>query len=124
MSKIIGREDELSHLETFYNLKEAKLVVLYGRRRIGKSFLIKKFVEKKSHFYFDGIEDGNIKDQLQQVSNQLFLQTNNPMLRGFNPKSWNDFFDTLMEVIKSQKTSKKIIVVLDEIQWLDFLVEK
>lgn len=118
MAKIIGRDEELSHLESFYKLQDSKLLVLYGRRRIGKSYLIRKFIENKPHLYFEGIEDGNIKDQLRQVSNQLFLQINDPLLRGFNPHNWNEFLDTLMVIIKSKKREKKIVLVFDEIQWL------
>ena len=52
MSKFVDREKELEYLNSEYNKKESSLIVLYGRRRIGKTSLIKEFGKNKNMIYF------------------------------------------------------------------------
>jgi AAA+ ATPase superfamily predicted ATPase len=113
-STLLGRDKELAQLQTLHASAEAKLVVMYGRRRIGKTFLIRSFIEDKTALYFDGLEDGSTEDQLEHVAKQLFAQTRNPLLTSFSPRTWQDFFMTLLEVL----SKKKAILVFDELQWL------
>lgn len=51
----VGRELELDSLERLYTSREAKLIVLHGRRRVGKSALIERFVKNKHHLQFEQI---------------------------------------------------------------------
>ena len=52
MEKFIDREEEMNYLNSEYNKKESSLVILYGRRRIGKTSLIKEFGKDKEMLYF------------------------------------------------------------------------
>ena len=57
--KIIGRKKELEQLSSIFNSDKAELVAVYGRRRIGKTFLIKEFFKEKFDFYATGIFEGS-----------------------------------------------------------------
>ncbi len=111
---MIGREMEMTLLDKAFHAPTSKLVAMYGRRRVGKTYLLKNFYQNKSALYFDGVENGSTKDQLNNVANQLFNQIPMPQLRAFRPKNWNEFFDTLLSVLPD----KKCVLVFDEIQWL------
>ena len=112
---IIGREKELHLLESAYKSTRSKLIVVYGRRRIGKTYLLNYFGKNKSYLYFDGIEKEQTPAQLQHVAGQLYQQTNNNLLRGLSPNNWREFFTTLLEVLPK---NKKTVIVFDEVQWL------
>ena len=66
---LIGRKPEIKRLEKIYRSKEAEFVVLYGRRRIGKTFLIRKFFESKNNIFFQvtGVQKGSFKKQFYYV---------------------------------------------------------
>ena len=67
----IGREEELNFLESRYSESNGQLIVLYGRRRIGKTYLIDKFFGDKYDFYMTGIYEGTRKEQLANFAHQL-----------------------------------------------------
>lgn len=113
-----GRERELGILKELFDSKVARMVVLRGRRRIGKSRLAEKygtFFDK--HFTFVGLPpEENVTAEIQRrhFANELEKQTHQFNLR-FD--DWDYLFDTLGKV-----TSKgKVLVVLDEINWMGSL---
>ncbi|MCR4763263.1 MAG: ATP-binding protein [Lachnospiraceae bacterium] len=126
---IIGREKEVSKLKELYNSKAAELVALYGRRRVGKTFLIDEVFDKKICFRHSGLSpadesrtpDGNgkirMKEQLAHFYRSLkeYGSTAEEL-----PKSWLDAF-YLLEDLLTEKYSKKkrVLIFIDEIQWLD-----
>lgn len=68
----VGRKKELKLLEEAYRSPKAELVVVYGRRRIGKSSLVKKFAEGKPYFYkFEAIEGEKSAGQISHFTAQL-----------------------------------------------------
>lgn len=71
MPKLIsGRSTEQEELSEMFNSKVAEFTVLYGRRRIGKSYLIEMFFEKKSCYFFHitGVKNGTMEEQLKEFS--------------------------------------------------------
>ena len=66
----IGREKELDALNGLYNSGKFEFVVLYGRRRVGKTELIKHFIEDKNAIYFTGVES-NAKQNLENLSTSI-----------------------------------------------------
>jgi AAA+ ATPase superfamily predicted ATPase len=113
--RIYGRDRELAALKQLYSSETAQLAVMYGRRRIGKTFLIESFCQDKFNLYFDGLENQRTDQQLKHLAISLYEQTNNPLLRNFSPQTWDDFFLTLRDVLPKDKRS---VVVFDEFQWL------
>ena len=73
MNNIIGRISEKEELDEAYNSNEAELIAVYGRRRVGKTFLIKNFFQAKKCLYFQttGIYEGSLHDQLARFAKEL-----------------------------------------------------
>jgi hypothetical protein len=115
LQKIIGRKDEIAKLENIVSSDHAELVAVYGRRRIGKTYLIKEFFDEKFDYYATGIFGGTKEDELRAFCDTL-LQKN--ICKPSAIKSWFDAFTALRDYIQSLK-KKKIIIFLDELPWFD-----
>lgn len=112
--KIIGRKKELEQLTSIYNSNKAELVAVYGRRRIGKTFLIKGFFNEKFDYYATGIFEGSKKEELNAFCDMLRqIQPDLPPV-----KSWMDAFSALRDYLKKLR-KKHIVVFLDELPWFD-----
>jgi AAA+ ATPase superfamily predicted ATPase len=92
---------------------------MYGRRRIGKSTLIQEFIKNKEHtFYFEGIESGNTKAQILHFTSALRKMVNDPVLDSVMFSNWDQVFTYFTDRVVNSLPEKKLILVLDEIQWL------
>ncbi len=111
-----GRDLEFKELERRYRLKESQLVVIYGRRRIGKTALLESFKDNKKNLWFDGVENQNTEFQISKFLNDFSKQTNDPMSAKLQLSGWIDALELLTKYIQSQKT--KTVLILDEFQWL------
>ncbi len=112
--QFIGRENELESLELLHQKKSASLIVIRGRRRIGKSRLIKEFVSGKRCWLFSGlapIPGVTNQQQLDDFSDQI---TKNLGVTKRQVSSWYEHFTFLAEQAKGQK----IVIVFDEISWM------
>ncbi len=112
--KFIGRKRELELLEQLTKKKSASLVVIRGRRRVGKSRLIKEFVSDKSSWIFSGLPPvpGITKQrQLDDFSAQISKSLGMPRIQ---VSDWVEHFTFL----GNQSKDKKIVIVLDEISWM------
>lgn len=119
MQTLICRNKEKKELEEIFRSKKAEFVLVYGRRRIGKTFLIKQFFETKSciFFYVTGIKDGLLAEQLQAFMDAVgesFYQNASLAV----PKSWMGAFAELNKAILNQTKSKKIVLFMDEFPWM------
>ena len=94
MPKIVGRTSELKILKEAYASSNSELIALYGRRRIGKTFLIREFYTKSIAFEVTGLYGGNMNDQLSNFTKELKNRTGKSDLE--IPSSWLDAF-TLLE---------------------------
>lgn len=110
-SMFFGRSHELKLLEEHRSSNKAELVIIYGRRRIGKSALIKQFARNKKNLYFEAIDNAAQRQQIEHFLSQLSEQVGLPK---FDCKKWKDAFDALTGIIKSGKW----IVVFDEFPWM------
>lgn len=112
--KFIGRKKELESLELLLMKKSASMVVIRGRRRVGKSRLIKEFVSNKNNWIFSGLPPvpGITKQrQLDAFSVQIAQNLNMPKIQ---VSEWIEHFTFL----GNQTKGKKIVIVLDEISWM------
>ncbi|MBP6986543.1 MAG: AAA family ATPase [Alphaproteobacteria bacterium] len=110
----VGRKKELQDLEFLLRKKTASLVVIKGRRRIGKSRLIQEFGAKHRFYQFTGLapnKDSTIQSQLDEFSRQLSIQTGLPEVV---VDDWSKLFILLADKIKTGKN----IVLFDEISWM------
>jgi len=115
MRKLIGRESEIKLLNEALKSNSPELIVIYGRRRIGKTFLINQVYKKFIKFEVTGINNVNLKNQLLNFHLKLQKSYKKAKL----PKSWFEAFDTLAEYCSSLKSKSKKVVFIDEFPWLD-----
>ncbi len=112
---LIGREKEKAELLNCYNSGNAELIAVYGRRRIGKTFLVKSVFNNSFDFYLTGIYKGSKKEQLTFFTKQLCMYSGIPYPAVNN---WFDAFDQLKHYISSIN-KEKITIFIDELPWLD-----
>ncbi|ASJ09096.1 ArsR family transcriptional regulator [Thermococcus siculi] len=109
-SKFVDREAELNFLRERYNSGNAELIILYGRRRIGKTYLLRKFLEETDGIYLLAEEN---ETNLEDFSLRLADYFKDPFLRENPMRSWGAFFTYL-----AGKGEKRLVVVIDEVQYL------
>lgn len=110
----IGRQKELSVLEGAYAGKQSALIPVYGRRRVGKSELILKFLGHKPGIYYLGKMAPaalQIREFLQEAARAL----DEPLLSSVSANSWSDVFAA---VTTKSKSKGKFVIALDEFQWM------
>ncbi len=118
----VGRKRELQMLDELFKKKSASLVVIRGRRRIGKSRLAQEFAKKTPHHVFSGLPpSSNIsaEDQREEFARQLQRELKTPFpkevdLGDLRVNDWGDLFWHLAQ----QAQKGKIVLVLDEISWM------
>ena len=124
---IIGREKEIAKLNELYESGSAELVALYGRRRVGKTFLVDETFENRISFRHAGLSpiDGDDKDANgSRMRDQLEHFYRSLTVHGYKgtgrPKSWLDAFYMLEDLLtENYKDDDRILIFIDEIQWLD-----
>jgi len=116
--RIIGRDEEQKMLKEVLTSSEAEFVAIYGRRRVGKTHLIREyFSDKGVYFELTGQKDGKLHDQLENFI-QKFSEKFYKRLQLKAPRSWKEAFKLMTEEIEKSPKSKKFILFLDELPWL------
>ena len=116
----IGRKRELARLEDAFNALQSQVVVIYGRRRIGKSRLVHKFGESKpAFFYFEAIEGERTRGQISHFVDCLKRQVSDSTLEHVNFTRWEHVFSYITErIIERAVKTERIVLFLDELQWM------
>lgn len=110
--KFIGRKREMEKLESEYS-RDSSFVVIYGRRRVGKTTLIKEFLKNKTAFYFLATEE--IESQsMKRLAGVVARTTKNRLLQNATFTDWLDLF----QVIADYEPEKKKVLVIDEFPYL------
>jgi AAA+ ATPase superfamily predicted ATPase len=118
ITKLIGRTAESNFLNQAWKSKDPQFIAVYGRRRVGKTFLIREyFINKGTYFELVGLKDGNMQDQLLNFA-ESFAKTFYPNLKIQTPKSWREAFELLTQELNKLASHKKITIFLDELPWL------
>lgn len=112
---IIGRKEEIRELERLYHSNKAEFVAVYGRRRVGKTFLVKQLFEKELVFSVAGLANEKTAKQLKNFLKTLQLYDKSITDK---PKDWIDAFDLLTRYLLSLGEGRKVIL-LDELPWMD-----
>ena len=116
--KIIGRNTEIDILKDSLSSTESKLIAVYGRRRVGKTFLIRQFYKKNLILDIAGLHKGTMKDQLLHFKNKL-IKTGHKAAKQEILKSWMQAFGLLEDYIDTIKTKGKKVIFIDELPWFD-----
>ena len=113
MKRFVDREQEMNTLQREYERNGSSLVVLYGRRRVGKTTLISEFIKDKKALFFLASEESESQNRLAfQEKTAEFLGSD--LLRNGEVKSW----DVLFKAIMDAPFDSKPVIVLDEFQYL------
>lgn len=113
---IVGREKEQQMLHDYVSSANAEFIAVYGRRRIGKTFLVKQYFDEQFDFYVTGIYDKSKKEQLANFNRQL-----NKYSGAYYPyvDDWFEAFTQLQHYLETLHDKHRIIVFLDELPWMD-----
>ena len=116
---IVGRKKEKEILDSILKSPQAEFVTIYGRRRVGKTFLIREYCQKNIVFDFTGSLDTNTNIQLYNFYTEFKRATKeNEEIK--IPENWSEAFNLLTDYLYSlEKLNKKIVVFIDELPWLD-----
>ena len=112
---MIGRKKELNELKNAYEAKESQLVAIYGRRRIGKTYLVNEAFNRIFAFHHSGLKRGGLKEQLKQFRLSLRQQGHWDCPR---LDDWQDAFFELGNFLSGLPAGRKV-VFLDEMPWMD-----
>lgn len=126
-SSVIGREEEFATISRLYDSERSEFLALYGRRRVGKSFLIEEALEGKFSFMTVGLYVKVDKDDSEKVEccrqQQLrhfyssLLECGLPEERTPAPTNWLDAMNLLKKLLV-RKRSRRKVVFIDELLWL------
>ena len=117
---MIGRKEEQRILHDLAMSEGSEFVVIYGRRRIGKTFLVRETFENEFFFTYTGIANMNARQQRAEFSKAL-------REHGWSPKdsvpavpeNWFDAFDALRSLIAEANTEDRLLIFIDEMPWMD-----
>lgn len=116
---IIGRTEEQAELNDILRSNQAEFVALYGRRRIGKTYLVRNYFRKNKCIYFQmvGLQNGAFEAQLQNFSDAL-SETFYDKIPIQAATSWKEAFQRLTTIIEKQNKKDKVVLFFDELPWL------
>lgn len=110
--KFLGREKEILDLEKEY-ARDGGFVVIYGRRRIGKTTLIKQFIKSKTAFYFLATKEVE-SQSMKRFAGVIARTTGNSVLQKAAFSDWLDLF----QAVADYKPNEKKVLVIDEFPYL------
>jgi AAA+ ATPase superfamily predicted ATPase len=114
-TKVIGRIEEKNLLLHYENTDKSEFVAVYGRRRVGKTFLVREVLKSYIDFEFTGMYEMPAKVQREEFQNEINKRNNE---NGKAPANWFEAFDNLKNYLLS--LNKDIVTVfLDELPWMD-----
>ena len=116
MAYIIGREEEQYLFTQYVESEKPEFIAVFGRRRVGKTFLIKEYFKQQFAFYFTGAENVGKKQQLKNFNSALqeYGKTHYPVAH-----SWFDAFAQLRHLLEKSKKRGRKVIFIDEMPWLD-----
>ena len=117
MDKLIGRKVEQAKLQTCLESQRSEFVVVYGRRRIGKTYLVRRFFKDNYAFSFVGKHEMAREQQLVEFAKELSRYSQSPYAP--NLKSWTEAFDALQRLLEASSVKGKKVVFFDEMPWMD-----
>ncbi|MBO5626859.1 MAG: AAA family ATPase [Prevotella sp.] len=111
---VIGREKEQHELLSLLEKEESQFCAVYGRRRVGKTYLIRETFNYEFTFQHTGIAKGTLRQQLTAFRNSLVSAG----LKCTIPRTWIEAFELLKQLINNSPAGKKVLFI-DELPWMD-----
>lgn len=123
MSIIVGRKKEIEELERLYESERPEFVAVYGRRRVGKTFLIKQALKGRITFQHTGVspvdQDGEKNLMRTQLESFYYTMLSHGLEGYSKPKSWFEAFFQLKQLLIKLDNGSRLVVFLDELPWMD-----
>ncbi len=121
--KIIAREKEKRELLELYNSGRPELVIVQGRRRVGKTFLVRELFSGKFAFYHTGLSPFELEDDSQRLKklqlDNFYSSLSRYGFSGPRPNDWLQAFDALIKLLESMPEKGRQLVFIDELPWMD-----
>lgn len=118
MMTLIGRNNEKKLLQESMDSGAPELIALFGRRRVGKTFLIRQYLGKSLVLEFVGTRDAKLTTQLENFKKALSVAVGSHKIYQ-TPASWADAFDQLSHYLAPKLIAGRSVVFLDEFPWLN-----
>ena len=116
MENIVGRQEEFAKLSKYMESGRGEFIAVYGRRRVGKTFLIRQYFKDTFDFYTTGIIDGSREEQMAAFNDALTRYGHN----GQKATTWMEAFGYLATLLQSKKKKgKRLVVFIDELPCFD-----
>ncbi len=118
MEHLIGRRKEIKKLRQYAESRKSEFIAVYGRRRVGKTYLIREVFAGQFTFQMTGLDNVGKSDQLKQFHTAISKHHKiNPPAKP--AKDWFEAFNQLINFLETVDSPKKKIIFLDELPWLD-----
>lgn len=117
MKTLVGRHKEIERLKMCYESDSSEFVIVSGRRRVGKTFLVNSLYSKEYAFYYTGGHHLTNNEQLNEFADCLKRFSNSTL--DIKLKDWFDAFRQLRAYLESLATTHKKVIFLDEMPWID-----
>jgi hypothetical protein len=116
MSKIVGRLREQAILKEVFENKKSELIAIYGRRRIGKTYLVREFYKQSIVFEVTGLFGASLQDQISNFTKEIRKRSRRT-LRDL-PKNWLEVFSIFEMYLDTLPKGKKKVIFIDEFPWM------
>lgn len=116
MSKIVGRLREQVILKEVFENKKSELIAIYGRRRIGKTYLVREFYKQSIVFEVTGLFGASLQDQISNFTKEIRKRSRRT-LRDL-PKNWLEVFSIFEMYLDTLPKGKKKVIFIDEFPWM------
>ncbi len=114
---VVGRKREIKILNKMLASSSSELIAVFGRRRVGKTFLIREVYTDNFVFELTGLHNGNQHDQLQNFHSQIKISSKR-LENSKAPRGWPDAFRLLEDYLDGLKSRKKKVIFIDEFPWI------
>lgn len=114
---MIGRSKEIAEFQQCYNSNRSEFVIVYGRRRVGKTYLVTELYANEFAFSFVGGHNLSKQIQLNNFAHALQVQTKSAYPPALN--NWFEAFNHLQDYLQTLPAGKRKVVFIDEMPWID-----
>ncbi|MDR2145035.1 MAG: AAA family ATPase, partial [Tannerella sp.] len=116
MMALLGRNKEQRIIKQLVDSNKSHFLVLWGRRRVGKTYLIREYFNNSFSFYISGAQNSTKKEQLENFASALTSYGKMPYAPA---KSWLDAFRQLIHLLENSRKRGKKVIFIDELPWFD-----
>jgi hypothetical protein len=115
---LVGRTQQIEELQEALASNKPEMVALVGRRRVGKTYLVRRVFSEHIDFELTGLQNGNKEEQIQNFVFRMGKYFPDYPLES-KPTSWLEAFHILTKALEKREKTGKMVVFIDELPWLD-----